>query len=68
MALMLTRAQLAHRYNRNERTIDRWVRDPKMNFPAPRVVGARSLLWPETVIEEWERALPMRSPRGEHTA
>ena len=61
---MKTRAQLGQRYNRDPRTIDRWVRDPKMNFPKPMLIG-RLLLWDESEIEEWERSLPRRSSGGE---
>jgi predicted DNA-binding transcriptional regulator AlpA len=76
MTLKLTRAQLSLRYNRDERTIDRWIRDPKMNFPEPMRIG-RSALWDESEIEEWERSLPRvrslpklekKPERSEHAA
>jgi predicted DNA-binding transcriptional regulator AlpA len=57
---MLTRAQLAARYNRDQRTIDRWLRDPKLNFPRPRVIGTRSLLWDENEIDQWQQSRPIK--------
>ena len=56
---MLTRAQLGRRYSWDARTIDRWVRDPKMNFPKPMLIG-RSLLWSDSEVEAWEQSLPRR--------
>jgi hypothetical protein len=61
---MKTRAQLGQRYNRDPRTIDRWVRDPEMNFPEPMKIG-RSLLWSDDEIEQWERSLPRRRRSSE---
>jgi predicted DNA-binding transcriptional regulator AlpA len=67
VAVKLTRAQVAQRYNRNARTIDRWVLDAeyaKMNFPAPMMIG-RSPMWDEADLEKWERSLPRQQRPGD---
>jgi predicted DNA-binding transcriptional regulator AlpA len=74
MALKLTRSQLAERYSKDERTIDRWTRDATMNFPQPKIIRpgklvdgrviGRSLAWDESEIEQWERSLPTLRTAG----
>jgi predicted DNA-binding transcriptional regulator AlpA len=55
MSRKLTLAQVAERYGGvNVRTIDRWSKDEKLNFPQPMHIGRRPL-WDETALELWER-------------
>jgi predicted DNA-binding transcriptional regulator AlpA len=59
MTTMLTRDQVARRYGKHARTIDRWSIDPAMGFPKPLMIG-KSPLWSEAELEEFERTLPRR--------
>jgi hypothetical protein len=59
---MLTLAQLGERYGgKCTRTITRWVRDPKLNFPQPTYIG-RTPFFDEERQDAWdrERAMPGR--------
>jgi hypothetical protein len=67
MGRNLTQKQVGQRYGgRNPRTINRWTRDPKVNFPQPFYVR-RMPYWDEDVLEQWDReqARPSRSVTAE---
>jgi hypothetical protein len=51
----LSTAQVAKRYTRTRRTIERWERDPNLNFPKPLVIRGRKYR-DEAELEAWERA------------
>jgi hypothetical protein len=51
---MLRKHAVAARYDVNPRTVDRWLCDPNLSFPAPIII-ARSPLWDEDQLEAWER-------------
>ena len=59
-AKLLTRAQLAVRFNRDARTIDRWWRDPEKKFPRPKKIGGWSLMWDEAEVDAWHQSLPVK--------
>jgi hypothetical protein len=60
MGRKLTQTQVGKRYaDRNPRTINRWTRDPKLNFPKPFYVG-RTPFWDEDTLEQWDRERPDR--------
>ena len=47
----------AKRYGVTIRSIDRWVKDPRLDFPAPLYVG-RMRLWSIAELLQWEAARP----------
>jgi predicted DNA-binding transcriptional regulator AlpA len=51
-----TSTDLAARYQRVQRTLVRWEKNPPQNFPQPLRVNGRKL-WPQEAIENWERSL-----------
>jgi predicted DNA-binding transcriptional regulator AlpA len=59
MSVKLTRYQVAARYSRDPRSIDRWCRESKLGFPQPIMVG-RFPMWNLDELETWERSLPRR--------
>jgi hypothetical protein len=62
----LTREQVAERYSRDARTIDRWSMEEKyadLNFPLPRLIG-RSPFWDPDDLDAWDRSHPKRQRRG----
>jgi predicted DNA-binding transcriptional regulator AlpA len=46
--------QLARRFNVVPRTIERWLDDPRLAFPAPLRINGRRY-WSLAEIESWER-------------
>jgi predicted DNA-binding transcriptional regulator AlpA len=46
--------QILERYSVSDRTIDRWVADPKVGFPQPMVIQRRRF-WRLAEIEQFER-------------
>jgi hypothetical protein len=47
-----------------DRTLNRWLDDPRLNFPKPIYVNRRRYFWLDE-IEFWERSQPsMRRPIG----
>lgn len=40
--------------NVSDVTIWRWMRDPRMNFPAPMRANSRHRLWKLSELEAWE--------------
>jgi hypothetical protein len=62
MTRNLRKAQVAARLgNVATRTIDRWVDDPKLNFPKPFYIGITPL-WDEDQLTSWERDRPKIRP------
>jgi hypothetical protein len=51
--IYLTRAQLAKRYQRTTRTIDRWVEFGSNGFPKPLDINGRPL-WRIDLVEAYE--------------
>ena len=49
--------KVLERYNVSDMTLHRWVRDPRMGFPAPVYFG-RFRFWKISELEAWERAQP----------
>ncbi len=47
--------QVCQRYGVNERTVARWERDPKLNFPQPALVNGRKY-YDEVLLTDWDRA------------
>lgn len=45
--------EVAGDFHTTTRTIDRWVRDPKMNFPAPIKINTR-IYFDADAIERWK--------------
>jgi hypothetical protein len=43
------------RYNRNERTLDRWLKDEELGFPRPIYIKNRRY-FRESELVAWERA------------
>jgi predicted DNA-binding transcriptional regulator AlpA len=52
----LTSSQLGERYQRTQRTLARWIKNPPQGFPQPVRLDGRNL-WPQEKIENWERSL-----------
>jgi predicted DNA-binding transcriptional regulator AlpA len=52
----LTSSQLGERYQRTQRTLARWIKNPPQGFPQPVKLNGRNL-WPQEKIENWERSL-----------
>ena len=51
----LPTVQVAKRFSVVVRTIERWLRDPNLNFPKPIVVNKRRY-WRLEELERWERS------------
>ena len=45
---------VATRYDTTTRTIDRWTKDPALDFPRPMVVNRRKL-WSLNELKQWDR-------------
>jgi predicted DNA-binding transcriptional regulator AlpA len=43
------------RYGKTDRTLDRWLHDPKLNFPRPTFIRGRRY-FREAELVAWERA------------
>lgn len=51
---LLPTSKVCARYNISDRTVDRWLMRPELNFPQPiRISGRR--YWREAEITAWER-------------
>jgi hypothetical protein len=46
---------LAQRYGVDKRTVERWKRDPRLNFPAPDLIINQREYRKNSTIESWER-------------
>jgi hypothetical protein len=56
MGIKLSRSQVALRYgNVSVRTIERWTRDPRLNFPQPVRFGYRNQLYDLDELRAWEQ-------------
>lgn len=63
--LLPTHVLLA-RYDIVDRTLDRWLADPRMDFPRPLVI-ARRRYFKQSEIERWERQRAAVTPaKREH--
>jgi hypothetical protein len=51
----LSKAGIAHRYNVDPRTVDRWKKNPKLGFPPPDLVINQREYRKVATIEAWER-------------
>jgi hypothetical protein len=51
----LSTAEVARRYTKTRRTIERWERDPELNFPKPLIIRGRKYR-DEAELAAWERA------------
>ena len=49
-----SRGLVAARYNRNSRTIDRWRRDPRVNFPPPDITLLDRDYWSEETLDAFD--------------
>jgi hypothetical protein len=54
--VLLTTAQVARRYNKTIRTVDRWIADARSNFPKPTHVINGRKHWTEEVLEAYDAA------------
>lgn len=59
----LTSSQLGERYQRTQRTLARWIKNPPQGFPQPVRLNGRNL-WPQEKIENWERSLASKVPEA----
>jgi hypothetical protein len=50
----LTTRLIARRYSVTWRTIERWRRDPDLNFPKPDLAIGDRKFWKLATIEKWE--------------
>ena len=62
----LTKPNLAKRWQKTPRTIDRWIDSPPAGFPLPTIIGGRKH-WDLDLIEAYERGLAA-SPRQKEVA
>ena len=51
----LSKAGIAHRYNVDPRTVDRWKNNPALNFPKADLIVLGREYRKVTTIEAWER-------------
>ncbi len=51
----LPRRKTCERYGVCPRTISRWERDPRLNFPAPTIINGR-LYDDEDQLTDWDRS------------
>jgi hypothetical protein len=63
IAARLPTGAVAARYGVTTRSIDRWWKDPDLNFPQPIIVNARKY-WALTDLEIWERGCVAEKARG----
>src|SRR6516165_8959538 len=54
MAARLPTGAVAARYGVTTRSVDRWWKDPDLNFPQPIIINERKY-WAVTDLETWER-------------
>jgi len=52
---LLPTRKVCERYDRCDRTIDRWVEDKQMNFPKPRIIRRRKY-WFESELDAFDSA------------
>jgi hypothetical protein len=66
MAAHLTTGAVAARYGVTPRSVDRWWRDPDLNFPQPIIVNQRKY-WSAADLEVWERQRIANKVRSERS-
>jgi hypothetical protein len=66
IAARLPTGAVAARYGVTTRSIDRWWKDPDLNFPQPIIVNQRKY-WSATDLEIWERQRIADKVRSERT-
>jgi hypothetical protein len=49
----IPKSGVARRYNKTPRTVDRWRKDPKLNFPSGICINGR-WYWDEDVLDAWD--------------
>jgi predicted DNA-binding transcriptional regulator AlpA len=54
MSHKLRKRAMAERYGVTTKTIDRWVADPRLRFPAPIRINVTPI-WDLAEVERWER-------------
>jgi transposase len=62
----LSKRAQAQRYGKSTRTIDRWMRDPRLNYPTQVEFNGR----PHSRVsdhEEWERSCALARAAGPNT-
>lgn len=65
-SVYMSGSDLATRFHRCRRTIDRWVKDKEFKFPAPVMSGrGRPALWRRTDVEQWEAEVLPTIAQGE---
>lgn len=66
----ISKQRTARRYGKNDRTIARWARDPKLDFPQPVMINGR-WYFEEAKLDEFDRRLTtarMRDMARRHQA
>jgi hypothetical protein len=56
----LSRRKVAERYEKSTKTIERWERDPRLQFPKPIEVNGH-YLHSEPLLVRWERSRVVNS-------
>jgi predicted DNA-binding transcriptional regulator AlpA len=59
----LPRRQVAEKFLISERTVDRWERDPELDFPAPADVNGR-FYWSEAALDRWMASRAVKAPKA----
>jgi hypothetical protein len=54
-SIKLPASKICERYNVVDRTLDRWLKNPKLNFPRPLYINKRRY-FDLSAVEKWERA------------
>jgi len=57
----LSSRALQERFQISDRTVDRWLADPRLNFPRPVLTINRRRFWSRAEIVAWERARAARA-------
>jgi hypothetical protein len=55
---------VANRYDTSVRTVDRWTKDPALDFPQPMFINKRKY-WSLNALKQWDRKQSARG-RGRH--
>jgi hypothetical protein len=50
-----SKGAVAQRYGKHPKTIDRWLNDPKLNFPRPDLVINRREHWLDETLDRFDR-------------
>lgn len=60
----LTGSQVARRFGISPMSLWRWIRDPRLGFPAPTRIRQRNY-WRAAEIVEWERQVAAKVARAD---